>query len=80
MARILTASSGTRQAMTSFFVLIAGVFYQPAEKESGDLQGKLQSALFCNGEVLLEIGEQIERLVEAADEGNSESFVVLVER
>lgn len=48
--------------------------------ESGTLQfGEGESHSFT-GDVMLAIGEQIERLVEAADQGDGETFVALAER
>ncbi|TWU01372.1 diguanylate cyclase [Neorhodopirellula pilleata] len=48
--------------------------------ESGALQVELNSGVSSDGDVLLAIGEQIERLVEAADDGDGQSFVALAER
>lgn len=48
--------------------------------ESGALRGKLESSQTFGGDVMLAIGEQVERLVEAADDGDGETFVALAER
>lgn len=48
--------------------------------ESGALQVNQSSSKAFTSDVVLAIGEQIERLVEAADQGDGETFIALAER
>jgi diguanylate cyclase (GGDEF)-like protein/putative nucleotidyltransferase with HDIG domain/PAS domain S-box-containing protein len=48
--------------------------------ESGELQSEQEESCAFTGDVMLAIGEQIERLVEAADDGDCETFVALADR
>jgi diguanylate cyclase (GGDEF)-like protein/putative nucleotidyltransferase with HDIG domain/PAS domain S-box-containing protein len=48
--------------------------------ESGELRVEQRQNTACTGDVMLAIGEQVERLVEAADVGDGATFVALAER
>jgi diguanylate cyclase (GGDEF)-like protein/putative nucleotidyltransferase with HDIG domain/PAS domain S-box-containing protein len=48
--------------------------------ESGAIRFKQEMNEACTSEVMLAIGEQVERLVEAADAGDSETFITLADR
>jgi hypothetical protein len=48
--------------------------------DSGELKFEQRTSSSINGDVMLAIGEQIERLVEAADQGEGETFIALAER
>lgn len=67
-----------RCSSTQFDPVLVELFIEIIE--SGSLKSGRNHSQAFTGDVILELGQQIERLVESADQGDGETFITLAER